>query len=258
MLAFDGCNLTAHAMDAVVAASLFTRSRLRTLSLARNVMGAEGALTLARRLMNNDRLQTLELSSTELGATGAQALAEALSAPGGGSGLERLILGQNGLGDAGAAILGQALARGRGGVLAELDLSGNGIGQRGGAALASALAAADDDSRAARLRTLWLSSNSIGGEGAIALAAALERRLELHTIGVHGNAITSDGAKELERALRHGRAISRLPGLRHNDAWPDTQAARIEQFLSRNLDAQHMAGKPPLREWPEEVREDGL
>lgn len=247
-LALDGCNLTSLHVEAVVNSTLVPASPLHTLSLARNHVGPLGATAIGRRLSEHSgglSLASLQLTETALGGEGSTALSESIS-QGGGASLVRLALDQNGIGDDGAIELGRALARARGGALRVLDLSGNGIGPRGVYSFAQSLAAADDASRAAGLHELYLSSNSAGGDGAEALASLIERREHLHVLSVHDNAIPAAGADALERALRRGRSLSRLTGLRHNDAWPGEVTSRIEAAVARNSDALARAGAAPL------------
>jgi hypothetical protein len=246
-ISLDGCGLTGLHVDALANATLVRGTPLRTLSLARNDVGADGAAAIARQLVYADGLATLQLSGTGLGASGAASLADSLSRGGGASSsLVHLALDQNAIGDGGAAALGDALAKARGGVLQTLDLSGNAIGPTGAARFARALAAADDASLAAGLRELHLSSNNVGAEGTIALAAAVERRVNLHTLSLHDNAIPREGGEALARALRGARALSRVTGVRHNDAWPADTAGRIEAAVASNADALARAGADPL------------
>ena len=85
-LALDGCNLTATTAEAVVNSTLVAGSPLRTLTLARNELGADGAKAIARQLAHSDQLSMLQLSDTNLGEEGGKILAEALG-NGAGAGL---------------------------------------------------------------------------------------------------------------------------------------------------------------------------
>ena len=235
-LALDGCNLTALAAEAVVNSTLVAGSPMRALTLARNAIGADGAKAIARQLAYSDQLSMLQLSETALTPAGGELLAESLG-NGAGAGLEELALDQSDIGDAGAIALGQALARASGAKLRLLDLSGNSIGQIGGASFGRSLAEAEDGTRADGLRELYLSSNDLGDDGAIAIAAALERRTHLYELSLHDNAILRTGARAIERAMRRNRGLTRIHGLRHNDAWPDDVAYYIEVALARNTEA---------------------
>ena len=290
-LALDACNVSA--ADAVAVGTLlrpqlqeggseFAESAvstpaLRTLSLARNELGADGAAALAAALTASgveattgedadappppppppSTLTSLDLSSTALGAAGAAHVAAALAAKGrveegGGAAvssalpqLESLSLDRCGLGDDGAAAIARALLRGEGGRLVSLDLSGNGIGPRGIAALASALAEAPSASRAASLQTLILDGNHVGDEGAAALAAALTTHTALSTLSLHACAVGEAGAAALHRALRRGRGLGSLRGLWAGNDVPYLASGALEAAAARNRDGAARGGGAP-------------
>ena len=104
-------------------------------------------------------------------AHGIKALSEALKVKGS---VTSLSLGQNGLGDEGAAVIAHALKESKVCKLASLDLnnlfSGNTIGPAGAKALAEYL------SVTASMTRLDVKFNSLGGEGEAVLRKAIEGR----------------------------------------------------------------------------------
>lgn len=261
-LAMEACNVTA-AGAAALAHHLVANptSALRTLSLARNQLGADGATALAQALaMEHAPLRSLHLSATSLGSEGGVALAAALEG-GGGLALERLTLDQNALGDEGAEALARALAAASaigGGRLSTLDLSGNLIGPRGAAALGRTLTRVasrhepaaggplQQPSRAARLRHLLLDGNAAGDEGAAALARAVASHPTLRSMSLHANAISRAGGGAFERALGHGRGLESLHGLPQGNDLPRTQSGTIEALVARNRHAHERGGGAPF------------
>lgn len=197
------CNDLLDAGLAELAAAL-PRSRLRTLRLGGNRIGALGARSLAAALPSSS-LEVLDLSRNQLGPAGATAIAAALTAPGCGAAgagpsarsvgaqpheprqvpgctLRSLSLAVNRIGDEGAKALAGAL---RGAALLELlELANNMIGDRGAESLAEALSEADTS-----LTTLGLARNRLTHIGAAALAKAADsgRSRRLHSIELQGN-----------------------------------------------------------------------
>ena len=271
-LAVDACNLTSDSVAAVAAAVLFEGSPLRTLSLSHNPLGLGGLRALAAAVADSTTLRDLHLSGSGGGGGGGiggggggggtEAMMDVLVGSAGRLRLEHLALDQVGLGEEGALSLARALngavARGSGvgagsssssgsggGVgappLAMLDVSGNGVGEAGSAALAHALATVDAPSAAQSApRELWFSSNGAGGRGASEFARAIGASGTMSALSLHDNVITRDGGEALARALRTARALTQLPGVRHNDAWPPPTAATIEAAVARNTDARDL------------------
>jgi hypothetical protein len=193
------CGLSAAAGASFAALLAAPGCPLRTLALADNALGAEGArraaahpprasadaraappLCPAHRAgvaalaagLRGAALQTLDLSGTGAGDAGAAALAAAL--PGGA--LSHLLLDRCGVSAAGAAALAAALAAGA--PLAHLALQGNGaLGDAGAEALAAALAGAppaagEQPAPQPRLLRLDVGACGIGAAGAAALLRA--------------------------------------------------------------------------------------
>jgi hypothetical protein len=130
--------------------------------------------------------------------------------------MQKLELGQNGIGDRGASALSEALKLNT--TLLRLDLSGNGIDLQGASeshssppssphslthsllnateSLASALAVNTT------LRFLNLNDNYIGEEGALALAEALAVNTSLREMSLKGNEMGDKGVKAICEALQ--------------------------------------------------------
>ena len=132
--------------------------------LKRNPVGdgdAAAALIEAAR-----SLRTLDLVQTGLDAAGvAKVVAAIVTAAGAGRGIERLYIGGNPLGPAGARHLAELLAAD---AVAELYVSAARLGDEGAHTIASAL-------RPGRLRRISLASNGIGPRAAAELVIAAAR-----------------------------------------------------------------------------------
>lgn len=184
---------------------------VRAVWLKRNPLGRAGGRAAADLLGAAPALRTLDLVQCGLDPVAAAELAGALiAAAAAGRSFERLYLGGNPLGPAGAAAFAPVLAAG---AVAELYLSAAGLGDQGAAAIAAALAAAPPG----RLRRLSLASNGIGPQAAAALVAAAARAgvelLDLgrvraaRVLGAAENRIDVDAATAIGAALS-GRAHS--------------------------------------------------
>ena len=191
------------AADAATAAGAFERSpdlfRLtETIDFSSNpLIGDAGVGSLMPILRQMPRLQHLELAGCGLSDAAAVAIATALAPEGRGAdrrtksgaacpaaaaapsllsaeatGLRRLGLGSNPIGDIGAAALARALARLP--CLKVLQLGDTEVADAGAAALVSAL----DEGSALQLMQLWLAATRITSAGRASLAAAEMRRHE--------------------------------------------------------------------------------
>jgi Ran GTPase-activating protein (RanGAP) involved in mRNA processing and transport len=224
--------LPANGVTAAGAASLWAgveegggMSRLGTLDVSHNPIGAEGARGLARclRLGMWLALESLDVSGTQLGTEGVGQVAAALTttpAPA----LRRLLLRDNGLGDTGLIRLASALGASACPAVEELVLGGGG-GGGGGEAVgdvgASVLAEAIEAGGLEALRVLDLAGSCIGTDGLRALAFACRHRARLlETLDLSGGGGDNDGggvqalgAYWLAAALGEG-AFPRLKTLR--------------------------------------------
>ncbi|MFF7284800.1 leucine-rich repeat domain-containing protein [Streptomyces griseorubiginosus] len=134
--------------------------------LKRNPLGAGGGRAAAELIDAAHSLRTLDLVQTGLDATGAAVLADALSAAAEhGRRIERLFVGGNPLGEAGAAALAEVVAAG---AVDELYVSAAKLGDAGALRLAAALVRAPHG----RLTRLSVASNGIGPSAAARLVAA--------------------------------------------------------------------------------------
>ena len=167
-------------------------------------LGTEGAMYLSSCLAFNSTLESLDLSQNGIGPAGTVALAENLKKNGGTLG--SLALGSNQARDEGCAALAEALRAGAGGEVGiyELDLSSNGIGDAGAQALADAL------EESPILQRLDLSNNEIDLEGVMALARGLQGHRSMRHLNLSGNYVGGLGAKALAQALQENDCLEEL------------------------------------------------
>ncbi|NMI62478.1 MULTISPECIES: ribonuclease inhibitor [unclassified Streptomyces] len=134
--------------------------------LKRNPLGSGGGRAAAELVEAAKSLRTLDLVQTGLDATGAVVLVDALlTATENGRRIERLFVGGNPLGAAGAVPLAALIAEG---AVDELYVSAAELGDAGALRLADALARAPHG----RLTRLSVASNGIGPSAAARLVAA--------------------------------------------------------------------------------------
>lgn len=165
---------------------------VRTLDFARNPFGAEGVRGLARCLERGVllRLAELDLDATDLGPNGLGHVAAALQSAPAPLPLRALGLRNNDVGDAGLARLAAALGALACPALAELWLGGrNALGDGGAAALAGAIELGGLEA----LRALDVGGGGIGAEGLRCLAMACRTRARgLEALDLSGP-VGSDG-----------------------------------------------------------------
>ncbi len=209
-----GCNHVDADGVAPLARRLAHDRSVKALWLKRNPIGDAGARLVAAALADNTSVRTLDLTNTGLTGAGLRDVVDSLtgrSVPteriylGGNNfgpevagslarllreaGVSELYLNAGRLGDAGAAVIAEALPSGRRIVL---GLGGNGIGPDGVRALAVKLGRLStlDLARPPSSLALRAVANEVGDEGAAALAEALPgsglRRLDLRHTGVTG------------------------------------------------------------------------
>ncbi len=174
--------------------------------IGNNVVGDAGAEEIARMIADPDapRLKTLYLAGNAFGAEGARALAGALAED---ESVESLWLKRNPLGPKSGAAFGETLARNR--TIRTLDLSNAALGDEGVEALFARMA----ENRA--LRTLYLDANGLGPRAARAIAAYLEAVKARGGAGLSGlfigvNRLGCDGARALAEALDGYAPLVRL------------------------------------------------
>jgi uncharacterized protein (TIGR02996 family) len=189
---------------ALAALSRGGRAGLRTLSLWRVSLGAEGRELLSSASLGG--LVRLELTAADLDADAVRSLAASPHL----AGLRWLCLDGCPLGDDGAAALAASphLAR-----LTELSLARCEIGPRGAAALAASPILSG-------LRRLCLDVNPLGDEGVAALAAS-PHLAGLHTLELDHAEVGEPGA----RALAQARGLGGLRRLKLRDNLPSVRSA---------------------------------
>lgn len=177
-------------VSAEALAAALPTTKLKVLSLERNSLTAVGVAAIATRLPSS--LEKLELGRNVVGVAGAQALAKGVVR------LHTLGLGFAQLNPEGAQALAPILSK-----LTVLDVSGNHIGGQGCGFLADRL-------QDGALETLKLESNAVGDEGAKHLSAALGRTRKLLVLSIRRNSVTDQGAKLLAQALERNSTLKHL------------------------------------------------
>ncbi|WP_406197218.1 ribonuclease inhibitor [Kitasatospora sp. NBC_01560] len=165
----------------------------------------------------------LDLCKQQLGPDGAALVADAVAdaATGGSAPVRHLLLGTDGLGDAGAAAVAD---RTSGTGVETLYLGCNGITTTGACRLADRLYASPHV-----VRALWLKRNPLGPAGGPAAAELVRAAAELHTLDLVQTGLDAAGLRALADAvLASGRRFERLY-LGGNPLGPDgaVQAARL-------------------------------
>lgn len=159
-------------------------------------------------------LTALRLSGNELGDAGAAKLGEALAKN---KHVKQVFLWGNAIGDAGAASLAAAVAASP--CIESLGLWGNAIGDTGAEALSAAVI------KSKTLNSVDLGCNAIGDKGATAVCAALVASETLKEVQLRYNSITDVGAAELATAFKGSKVA--LLDLRYNRL-SDTGRERLQ------------------------------
>lgn len=202
-------------VDANVVGRLLKASRLLSLDLSGNAIGAGGVGMLAWGLRGNKALHTLQLSHNRIGSQGLLPLVEALSFN---LTLRVLALAHNGLGARGAAALATLLTIN--GAIVDLDVRGNGLAK---AAMSAALA--HKGAPASRTGGLLVASTEASNprgqtdwRGFEAMCDALGGNDSLTALNIAGNALgrtaaglpAGNGVLALANALLHNSALTSL------------------------------------------------
>ena len=137
---------------------------LRSLNLAKCMIGDDGAVLLADALRVNPSLCTLKLACNQIGAEGAEAFAQLLM-QGGCRTLVELELSSNAIGDDGASAFAEAIAN-QPACLRKLDLRSNCISDEGLTKLARVVGLSE-------LSELLLWGNDFGRASAVEFDALL-------------------------------------------------------------------------------------
>ena len=237
-------------------------TKLQTLHLEGNNIGATGAQALANLIKHNPNLVTLNLGTNSISPYDLQLLNLSNNRIGSGdtahadclitaaddintlkdglkhcTNLQTLNLNSNGIGADGAKVLADVLKNCTN--LQTLHLDSNEIGADGAKALADVL------KHCTNLQTLHLDSNEIGHfdsneigtDGAKALADGLKHCTNLQTLHLDCNEICTDGAKALAGGLKHCTNLQTLH-LDHNKISGDGAKAFAKHCT--NLQALHL------------------
>lgn len=176
--------------------------------LKRNPLGPKGGAAATELIISVRRLRTLDLVQTGLDAAGTALLVDALlAAADAGRRVERVFLGGNPLGRAGAAPLAELIAQGG---VRELYVSAAQLGDGGALLIAEALERAPRGA----LERLSVASNGIGPRAAAPLVAAsvsagvelldLGRVRAAGTLGAADNHIDDAAATAIAESLADG------------------------------------------------------
>ncbi|MFD9421685.1 MULTISPECIES: ribonuclease inhibitor [unclassified Streptomyces] len=207
-----GCNRITAGGACRIADSLRASQHMVTgVWLKRNPLGTGGGQAAAQLVEAAATLRTLDLVQTGLDAAGTAVLAEAmLTAAAAGRPVERLFIGGNALGPAGAAPLAALLAAG---AITELYVSAARLGDEGADLLAAGLARAPYG-RTARIS---VASNGIGPRAAARLVTAAATAgvhlLDLGRVRAAGTLGAPDNHIDAEAAARIGSSLAALPHL---------------------------------------------
>ena len=173
--------------------SLHSCSKLESLYLSSNSIGATGALSLSGLMKQVcETLEVLDLSCNSLSDVGCVCLSGGLKYC---SCLKQLHLSSNCIGDMGVESVAKALENSD---LSEFSLAGNLIKNRGAMVLAESL------QTCSQLTSLDLSDNEIGDSGACRLGDCLRHCSKLHTLRLNSNLMSGAGAVRIAEGVACG------------------------------------------------------
>jgi hypothetical protein len=234
--------MSAQAAQAVHA--LGAQTSVKAVWLKRNPLGPAGGEAAAALVASAPGIRTLDLVQTGLTAAALGALTEALiAAHGTGREFERLYVGGNRLGEAGAQALTALIAAG---AVGELYVSAAELGDDGAHVLAEALAAAPPN----RLRRLSVASNGIGPAACARLVAAAARTgvsvLDLGRIRAAHALAAADNRVDATAADSIGTSLASAPHRLTHLVLSDTGMRSAEAIsLLRHLETPHASA--PIR-----------
>jgi len=175
----------------------FSKTKLRSVNLAKNQINSENAGALIKALVTNEGLQEIHLQTNNLDKEVVPTLIEEIPKL---EKLKTLDLSENKLSDSGTSKLVEGLQSTNLG-LSALQLSGNGIGDAGAAAIATFI------SKNKTVSKIVLRDNKISDEGAIALANALKENDLIDEIDLANNRIGNKGAMALRKSLKSHKSM---------------------------------------------------
>lgn len=173
------CNHISYRGACAISHYMRTNLQLKHLCLFGNDICDSGCAEIAKALRYNPALETLNLSYNNIGSDGAIALGLAIREHSDSSGISKIDLTGNSIGDEGACVLAESLPQN--GSINDLTLSRNSVSDVGAIAFANALR------MNCRLQGLRMADNEIGATGAKALAASLKHNTHLRIIDLRFN-----------------------------------------------------------------------
>ena len=229
------CTFTATAGDSL-AQFITNTTTLKYLSIKKCTLSAHALLVLSRAIDHNSILQTKNVEEFMLTVNGDseakdlaqllveyQELMDKMYSPMSYM-YKYMYIDCNGVSDAGAVALGQALHHNS--TLTHLYLSNNGISDAGAVALSQAV------HHNSTLIQLHLSNDSISDAGSLALAQALRHNSTLIQLHLSNNRISDPGAEALAQALHHNSTLIQLH--LSNNSISDAGSLALAQALRHN------------------------
>ncbi|WP_053752573.1 ribonuclease inhibitor [Streptomyces sp. MMG1533] len=228
------------------AAELVESARsLRTLDLVQTGLDAAGVAVLADALLaatgNGRRVERLFVGGNPLGTAGAEPLAAVIEA----GAIDELYVSAAGLGDVGADHLSHALERAPYGRLVRLSVAGNGIGPQAAARLVAAAT------------TAGVTLLDLGRVRAAAVLGATDNRIDVSAAGTIAEALAATDHRLTHLVLTHTGMRSREAHRLLDTAPHATTATRfvlgrgIATSVKRRLDA--LSAHVPAPEVPADV-----
>ena len=165
----------------------------------------KGVIDIADALSNNNAINELSLHTNDIGAPGAKALSTLLiNKPN--SGLERLHLGDNHIGEEGGQYLGNALKVNR--YLKHLYLFKDSIGLNNSKSVSQAMI--NGEFTAGIVSNFYVIGNNINDKGVVFVADALKVNNVLTHLDLGKNVLKARGAELLSDALKTNSALKTL------------------------------------------------
>ena len=229
------CNILDERSMSMISQALQSNVTIKTLDLAYNHIGINGAKSLAVALCHNCTLEHLFISCNEIMDDGVVAICECFKIKNTKlSHLKSLHLASNSLTSHSITAITTAIQEG---ALTLLDLPSNDLGDNGVYEISKALQVN------LTIKQLYLSSSNIGVRGALSLAVALCYNHTLEDLYLTWNKILDDGAIAFGESLKTNRTLKYLD-IAHNNI-TEIGAAEIAEIFKCNpvLEGLGISGK---------------